>query len=183
MSYYHPKSIAVLVLLSSLFGQISYACFGILFGELVFLLMKPIDDEWMEDTNFWLLMFMISAIARGFFAFMTKFFSSYVGENLTFNIRVKLFESIMHKSLAWFDRKDRAPGALINILSEDVTKLNALTTETFSLVVEAVACLCLGVAFSFIYSWKIALVGTFLSPLMLIGGYLMFKVHYKGTRF
>jgi ABC-type multidrug transport system fused ATPase/permease subunit len=111
---------------------------------------------------------------------MTKFFSSYVGENLTFNIRVKLFESIMHKSLSWFDSKDRAPGALISILSQDVTKLNALTTETFSLVLEAVVCLLLGIAFAFFYSWRIAIVGTLASPIMLIGGYLMFKVNYKG---
>jgi hypothetical protein len=46
MSYYHPKSIALLVLLASVFGQLSYAIFGILFGELVFLLMDPINDEW-----------------------------------------------------------------------------------------------------------------------------------------
>jgi ATP-binding cassette subfamily B (MDR/TAP) protein 1 len=152
-------------------------------GELAFLLMSPVqDDKWSEDRRFWIIMFLLTAIFRGVFAFFQKFLFTYVGENLTYNVRVKLYESLMYKSIAWFDSKDRAPGVLSNIMSEDITQLNGLTTETFSLIIESVSCLMLGIVIAFIYSWRMALVGFACSPIMMLGGYLMFKVQYKGTQ-
>jgi hypothetical protein len=50
--------------------------------------------------------------------------------------------------VSWFDRKETAPGILTNILSEDITNLNGLTTETIATLVESVIALFAGIGLS-----------------------------------
>lgn len=82
---------------------------------------------------------------------LQKFFFSEAGENLTYDVRVLLFKSLIHKEVAWFDSKERAPGILTNILSEDITNLNGLTTETIGTAAESFASLAGGIAASAYY--------------------------------
>ena len=44
----------------------------------------------------------------------------YGGDNLTLRLRIKLFEAFLSKHIGWFDNKERAPGVLTNILTEDI---------------------------------------------------------------
>jgi ATP-binding cassette subfamily B (MDR/TAP) protein 1 len=104
---------------------------------------------------------------------------SYVGENLTFRIRKQLFEGILYKNISWFDNKNRAPGILSNILSEDVSKLNGLTTETIAVILEAILGLIIGIIISFYFSWRISLVGLACSPLLIAGAVLMSNMQWK----
>jgi hypothetical protein len=60
------------------------------------------------------------------------------GENLTLIMRDKLFKSIIYKHVGWFDSRDKAPGILTNILSEDIITLNGMTTESIAIYIEAV---------------------------------------------
>jgi ABC-type multidrug transport system fused ATPase/permease subunit len=92
-----------------------------------------------------------------------------MGENLTFSFRKQLFESIVYKSISWFDSKERAPGILTNILSEDITKLNGLTTETVGILLESALGFIIGILISFNFSWRISLVCIGCSPLLLLG--------------
>ena len=87
-----------------------------------------------------------------------------------------LFTEIIHKQLSWFDSKERAPGVLSNILSEDITKLNGLTTENLAVVSEAVLALTIGLILALVLSWRIALVSLACSPLIFIGGVMLSKL-------
>ena len=100
----------------------------------------------------------------------------YTGENLTYTFRTKLFRGIIYKHIGWFDNKDRAPGILSNILSEDISCLNGLTTESISLLLEAILSFLIGIILAFIYSWKISFVTLAISPLVMIGGLAMAKI-------
>jgi hypothetical protein len=77
----------------------------------------------------------------------------FVGENLTFTVRKLLFKGILYKHVSWFDNKKRAPGILTNLMAEDVTDLNGLTTETVSILIEAFFGIIIGCIISFIFSW------------------------------
>lgn len=83
--------------------------------------------------------------------------------------------------MSWFDSKDRAPGILSNILSEDINSLNGLTTEHFSLLLEAIISLLVGVVISMIYTWKMGLITLATCPLVALGGILMGKVSNKNA--
>jgi len=94
-------------------------------------------------------------------------------------MRSKLFTSIIYKPVSWFDNKNRAPGILSNILSEDITQLNGLTTETIGNILEAVLGFIIGIILSVIFNWRIALVTLAVSPTVFIGGVMMSNFQWK----
>jgi ATP-binding cassette subfamily B (MDR/TAP) protein 1 len=100
----------------------------------------------------------------------------YVGENLTFDIRNHLYQGIIYKQLSWFDNKNRAPGILSNVLSEDIGYLNGLTTEHFAILMEATLTLIIGVILAMVYTWKMGLVTLGMFPFISLGGVLMSRL-------
>lgn len=115
----------------------------------------------------------------GVTGYVQKILFAYTGENLTFDIRSCLFESLMHKQIAWYDRKDKAPGILSNILSEDITNLNGLTTETVGTIGESFISIFAGVVVSAVFEWRMAIVCIFLTPFMVLGALIMAKIKYR----
>lgn len=89
---------------------------------------------------------------------------------MTYTLRIKLFRALMHKSVGWYDNKQRAPGILTNMITEDISALNGLTTESFSIAVEAGFGLLFSCLLCFLFTWQVALVVTVTSPFMVLGG-------------
>jgi ATP-binding cassette subfamily B (MDR/TAP) protein 1 len=102
-----------------------------------------------------------------------------VGENLTFDVRNHLYQGIIYKHLAWFDNKNRAPGILSNVLSEDSGYLNGLTTEHIAILLEATLTLIIGVILAMVYTWKMGLVTLGMFPFITLGGVLMSRLAWK----
>ena len=84
-----------------------------------------------------------------------------------------LFKGIIYKHIGWFDNKNRAPGVLTNLISEDIIHLNGLTTETVSVIVESVMGLIVSCIICFKFEWRLAILCTGLSPFMIMGGLLV----------
>lgn len=76
----------------------------------------------------------------------------------------------MRKNIGWFDDKSRAPGVLTNMISEDITAINGLTTEVAGVATEAFLGLALSCLTCFVFSWRLALVVTATCPFMVLGG-------------
>jgi ABC-type multidrug transport system fused ATPase/permease subunit len=55
------------------------------------------------------------------------------------------------------------------VFSEDISTLNAMTSETVIVLAEAILGLCAGVGLALYFNWPIALLATAASPLMIIG--------------
>ena len=72
---------------------------------------------------------------------------------MTFTLRVKLFRALMHKNIGWYDNKARAPGVLTNVITEDISALNGLTTESLSIGVEAALGLTFSCLICFLFTW------------------------------
>jgi ATP-binding cassette subfamily B (MDR/TAP) protein 1 len=90
-----------------------------------------------------------------------------------------LFSSIIYKHVSWFDSKDKAPGVLSNILSEDISLLNGLSSETTSIIMESIMTIVLGLAIALYFSWRMALITFALIPLVILGGYMSMKLTAK----
>ena len=76
---------------------------------------------------------------------------------------------MLYKQLVWFDSEKRAPGVLTNIIGEDVTSLNGMTTETLATLVEAVGGVSVGFLITFLLSWRTAIAVFFVSPILIVG--------------
>ena len=69
----------------------------------------------------------------------------------------------MRKDIGWFDSKNRAPGILTNILTEDISSVNGLTTESLGIAVEAAlglffSCLISGLFFGYSQAIRFAFI-------------------------
>jgi len=180
MRYYHPKSFAFLSLIVCMGSSMAFPLFGWIFSELLFVIMMGADDpDFDQERNKWISYFLYLALSMGFFAFAQKILFFITGENLTFDIRMKLFGSLVHKQVSWFDRKERAPGILSNILSQDITALNGLTSETVATILESLLALVTGVAVSAFLEWRMAIVCFLATPFVLLGGILMARLDWN----
>ena len=83
------------------------------------------------------------------------------------------------KDIGWFDNKDKAPGILTNVIQEDITALNGLTTEAAGVLIEAILGMTVSAALCFVFSWQLALVVIAVSPLMMLGGLGMSKLQFN----
>jgi len=176
MSFYRPKWLSYLVYLITVINAFSFPLYGLIFGKILFVMMIPQSKTFNDDRNFWCGMFVLLTGCLGIFGFLNKFLYAYLGENLTYTVRNNLFSSILYKHLGWFDNKERAPGVLSNVLSEDITLLNGLTSETIANILEATLCLIIGVVLCFIYTWKMALVSLGAIPFVIVGSVIMSRL-------
>lgn len=101
---------------------------------------------------------------------------------MTFNFRNLLYRGIIYKPLEWFDSKDRAPGILSSVLSEDINALNGMTTEHLAILIEAFLGLVIGVVIALCYTWKMGLVTVGLVPFVILGGVMMSKLQWNKTK-
>jgi ABC-type multidrug transport system fused ATPase/permease subunit len=76
----------------------------------------------------------------------------------------------MHKSVGWYDDKNRTPGVLTNMLTEEISSVNGMTTESLGVAVEAILGLFFSCLMCFLFSWQVALVVCVSSPLMVLSG-------------
>lgn len=120
--------------------------------------------------------FAFLCVGIGLSSYIQKLCFSLGGENLTYRLRVKLFEAYLMKDVGWFDTKDRAPGVLTNILLEDITQVNGLTTEASGILVEAALGMTISAAICIFFCWQLALVVIAVSPFMVLGGLGMSKL-------
>jgi ATP-binding cassette, subfamily B (MDR/TAP), member 1 len=179
MSYYHPKWMAAFAIFISVLNSVASPLFGFLFAKILFVMMIPQSPNFEEDRDFYCGMFLLLAFCVGITGFLQKYCFQYVGEGLTFDVRMQLFKGIIYKSIQWFDHKDRAPGILGNVLSEDITALNGMTTEHIAVLIEASLGLVVGIIISLAYSWKMGLITLSMVPFVQISGILMANLQLR----
>ena len=127
-------------------------------------------EKMKTNADFWILMMFIAALVNLCTAFVQKFSFGIVGENITINMRHKLYEAILKKSVGWFDLRDNSAGVLTSVLASDIQALNGASTEGLAVIVETFFALVCGIVLGFIFSWKVSLVALGCVPFMVAGG-------------
>ena len=158
--------------------------FGFILSQYVFVLAMDIDtpehrEEYEHERDVWTFAFMGLVVGIGLSSFVQKLCFGFGGDNLTLKLRIKLFEAILRKHVGWFDNKERAPGILTNIITEDISAVNGLTTEAIGIMVEAFLGIFISCLICFIFSWQLAIIITIISPFMVLGGLGMAKLQFN----
>ena len=145
---------------------------------------RGVEDDWEDRViillpcmGFWVCcLILISGGEKSLFQIM--------GEKLTKEIRTNLIEEILHKQISWFDREDRAPGILTNVISSDIASLNGMTSEVLVTIFELAAIIIIGMSAGIYYNWMAAIVCFVCSPIMIVGMYMMATMQWgnKGGR-
>ena len=137
------------------------------------------NPNYFTERNYWCTIFIIYILFLSIVSFFKKWLFLLAGENLTFSVRVQLYESLLYKQVAWFDRKERAPGIITNILSEDITNLNGLTTETIAAIVETLFVITIGTLISAYFDYRVCLVAIGFTPFVIAGSLITNRLQWK----
>ena len=181
MRYYTPKWMAVVGFLASIASAFQLPMFGFILSQYVFVLAMKIDTpeeraSFEHERDVWTLAFIGLVCGIGLSSFIQKLCFGFGGDNLTLRLRIRLFEAILRKHVGWFDNKERAPGILTNIITEDISSVNGLTTEAIGIMVESFLGIFVSCLICFIFSWQLAIIITLISPFMVLGGLGMAKL-------
>jgi len=179
MSHYSPLWMALVGILVSIVNAFSFPVYGMIYAKLLFVFMTPFLPTFGEERDYWCGLFLLLVFCIGIVSFLQKYVFMYVGENLTFDVRFALYKGIIYKNIAWFDNKDRAPGILSSVLSEDIGALNGMTTEHLAILLEAALGLIIGVIIAMVHTWKMGLIALSLCPFVFLGGIMTSRLAWK----
>jgi ABC-type multidrug transport system fused ATPase/permease subunit len=94
--------------------------------------------------------------------------------------RTEYLQHFLLKSISFFDAEGNSAGTLTSRLSDDPHRVEALMGTEMSMALIAIFNLVGSIIISFIFGWKLALVGVFvILPIILIAGFFRFKLEMK----
>lgn len=124
MGLYQPKILAFISLVISIGCSLTYPLFGRLYTELLYVVMSvkhntsmltPENASYLTERDALCTQFLIFCFAMGALGFLQKWCFLILSENLIFNARCQLLESMLYKQASWFDRKDHSPSNLTSV--------------------------------------------------------------------
>jgi len=137
--------------------------------------MNPDPKELREDANMWCLYMFITSVVSFFSCFGQQYAFGVIGENITLNMRDKLYSSILKKHMGWFDNRDNSPGILTSVLASEAQSVRGASSEGVAVIVQSAIAMLVGLVISFSYSWRTALVALACSPFMILSGIIESK--------
>lgn len=127
-------------------------------------------DEMIFFNKRWILSFLYFALASLVGNAMIGCGLSVSGQRLTTRMRVILFNSIIRRSMGWFDVADHSTGELTARLGTDAEAVAGVTGIQLGYRVRVISSLVTGVVIALVYSWKIGLVALACIPLIMLSG-------------
>ena len=169
--YNKPAINAVLGVIVSIIQGGIFPVFGLFITKMLFSLFLVQDKEKLRsEADIWCLAMFICCIVSFITGFTQKFLFGIIGENITLNIREKLYGALVKKNIGWFDNRENAPGVLNSVLASDVQALNGASTEGTAVVMESLFAMIVGISLGFAHNWKVSLVALGCVPFMIAGG-------------
>jgi len=180
MSMYRPHWMSAVSIITALINSLTMPMHGLIQAKVQFVLFAAYygAEDFKELRGTWLTAWAVMTLVVSFCSGTERSFLGYQGEALTSGVRKLLMRGVMYKQLSWFDQEHRAPGAITNVMSQDIQLLNGLTTETIIVMIEAVMSISVGVAIAFIYCWPQALVILACSPFLAAGMAIMSRLSW-----
>jgi ATP-binding cassette subfamily B (MDR/TAP) protein 1 len=168
-----------------------YPLFALTFSQMLTIMNNPEDPDFTSKADFIALCFLALAITYFISLGSQLAIGAYVGENLTKNLRIALYQKILNLDMTWFDLSWNTPGQITSKLSSDPSAVNGLISTLLSLSLTSVSSLIIGIIVAFLSSWQVSLVTFFLSPFVLVASYFFQEfvmgfsskndVHYKAS--
>lgn len=133
-----------------------------------------------KKGNFWAGMFGVIALGVGVAYFVLNTAAHLISVAITLFYRDQYLENMIRKRIPFFDETKHSPGSLTSRLSTDCTQLQQLMSTEMSMALIAVVNLVGSLIISFVYGWKLSLVGLFTAlPLILVAGYFRMRIEIQ----
>jgi ATP-binding cassette subfamily B (MDR/TAP) protein 1 len=137
-------------------------------------------EKLVREGNFWAGMFGVMAAGIGVFYFIMGVASYLIAIAVTRYYRQEYLSNMIRKRIPFFDDAGHSPGSLTSKLSSDCEQLQQLMSTEMSFALIAVVNLVGSIIISFVYGWKLSLVGLFSAlPIILAAGYMRMRIEMQ----
>ena len=149
----------------------------------MFIIALPVETEeqieiFSNERYKWILILFGIVVAVGISSFLQRLSFGYGGDNLACTLRLKLFSAILTKHLSWHESTDKSPGVLTNVLIDDISTVNGLTSEVRGLQLEGIFGMVISTVICAFFSWQLAIVTFFVNPFLIASGLLTARVQF-----
>ena len=141
------------------------AGFGSLFPIIGLLLSKALtaffqitSEKVRQDTSMVAIYYLITACGAIFCGIMLFWGSAQLSERISLRLRSLLFEALLRREIAFFDREENALGTLTARLSNDSRSVARASGELFAKFLQAIFTLIIGLIIGMTASWKLSLI-------------------------
>lgn len=139
-----------------------------------------VGDRLVREGNFYAGMFGVLAAGAGVTYFIAGTALHLVSVEVTRHYRDEYLSNMIRKQIPFFDEVGHSPGSLTSRLSNDCTQLQQLMSSEMGYVLIAVVNLAGCLIISFVFGWKLSLVGLFsVLPLIIFAGYMRMKIELE----
>lgn len=136
-----------------------------------------VGDGLVSQGNFYAGMFGVLAAGAGVTYFVSGMALHLISVAVTRHYRDEYLSNMIRKQIPFFDDVGHSPGSLTSRLSNDCTQLQQLMSTEMGFAMIAVVNLVGCLIISFVFGWKLSLVGLFSAmPLILVAGYMRMKI-------
>ena len=142
--------------------------FQFVLGDLLNVLTKTgvTVDELHNSVNWIAIQFTIIACGAMVANFMLQFFLNWASERIAVKLRESYFNALTAQEMAFFDIKKT--GAIVNVLSDDVAKIQETYTLKFATALQQFTQFVVGMILAFVSSWQMSLVMISTTPLIVV---------------
>ncbi|KAH7855007.1 hypothetical protein Vadar_020204 [Vaccinium darrowii] len=178
---YPPPSFSRLIPMNSLewkqglIGCLSALAFGAIqpvyaltIGGMISAFFSPSHKEMQARIQTYALIFSTLSVISIIVSILQHYNFSYMGEQLTKRIRLKMLEKVLTFEAAWFDEEKNSSGALCARLSNEASLVKSLVADRVSLLVQTVSAVAVAVIMGLVVAWKLALVMIAVQPLTIL---------------
>ena len=176
-----PEALYIVIgSLASIFVASIMPIYAVLFGKVLGVLAYTDIAQARSDSVYYALFLLLLGFGSALSQFLQGWMFGLSGENLTKRLRRDAFEAMLKQEMGWHDRQENNTGALCARLSVDAGKVQQATGSRVGNVLQAIFAMLIAVLISMAHEWRLALVGAFLFPLMVVSVLLGHKISQGG---
>ena len=155
--YKHPKFLFVGFLGAAVFGSI-FPVWGKLLAMEQRMFYYTDTAKMRQEAGMLAIYFIIIACCAFIFCGMQFWGISQVGERVSMKLRSQMFEAVLRREIAFFDKDENAVGSLTTRLADDSRTVTKATGLALAQQLQALFTLGVGIGIGFSACWQIALV-------------------------
>ncbi|KAE8378302.1 P-loop containing nucleoside triphosphate hydrolase protein [Aspergillus bertholletiae] len=163
------------IIFSALAG-LTYPVQAIFFGNGIISMISPSASTGGHNVHFWARLYLIHGIVVFLVYCVRSYCFAVSASQLQLRARSGLFKALLLKNLAFFERKDHSPGAMVSFLSSGTPKTTGVSGTSLGLVAESVVMLATGITIGCIFGWKLGIAAMATVPLIAMSSFLQYYV-------